>query len=230
MRRRAAAVQVGLHLHIAGDARRAAFMAASNGLQRQRGDLQPQRHRRGGLRRIRAERGIEMAFRQIGRERVEPQPAAVQIDVRRDGAVDRAAGDQLRDAQLHIGIGKSQQIERDRRVRNEPAAGSRLGGRSGRRGAAPRRRAGRRLGERGKQGVEIDLVGRRHRLHRWPSVLTSRRGALDRQARPQGLHAQVERDRRGRLGPRSSAAGAPSEPVSVAGELSKLPWAETCTG
>ena len=111
-------------------------MAASKRLQRERGDLQPQRDRRGGLCRIRGERGVEMALRQIGRERIEPQLAVVQIDVRRDGAVDARRRPQLRDAQLHVGIGEAQQIERDRRIGNHPAVWRRLGGRSGRCGGA----------------------------------------------------------------------------------------------
>ena len=134
--------------------------------------------------------------------------------------------------QLHIGIGKAQQIERDRRVGDHPAAAGRRA-RPVRRGAAAGAGAGgrRRPCRARRAGVEIDLVGRHGGLHRRPPVLTPRRGALDGQARTQRLEvADRAGPARPACAPGSSAAGAPSEPVTVAGALAKLPWPESCTG
>ena len=47
---------------------------------------------------------------------------------------------------------------------------------------------------------------------------------------PSSLQAEIERDRRADPAPDSSAGGTPTEPATVAGALSKLPWPETCTG
>ena len=74
MRRRAGAVQVGVDLQVAGGEGGLAEWRQQR-LQRQRRRMQPQRHRRCGLRCIRGQRRIEVAFRQIGGQRVNPQPA-----------------------------------------------------------------------------------------------------------------------------------------------------------
>ena len=140
-----------------------------------------------------------MALRQIRRHRIEAQLAAMQVEVGRDGTIGGAARYQLRDVQLQIGIRAAQQIERDRRIRDDPAAGGRLAGRRGSRRCACTGR--RRPGERGTHRVEVDVVGRHLRLHRWPAIAAARGGALDRQVRSQRLHDQIERDRSGRLDP-----------------------------
>ncbi len=126
MRRCTGAMNVGLHLQ--GTAHQIWLSCRrEQGLRCQSRRFQPQRHRLGRLRGVRGQSSIEVAFRQIGGERIQPELSAAQVDMCRDGAIGRTSRLQLGHVQFHIGIRQPQQAEWDRGVRNHVAIGRRLG-------------------------------------------------------------------------------------------------------
>ena len=173
MWRRARAVQVGLHLQIAGDVAGLAHRGEQR-LQRQRRDAAAAARPAGAACvGIRGERRIEMTFGQIGRDRIEPQPAVVQIEVRRDGAVRaRRPTSVARCSASHRH--RQDAADRTGSACRESPGRSLAGLAAGAAGAGAVRggTAAGGLASAAEHGVEIDHVGRHLGLHRWPPVLT----------------------------------------------------------